>query len=68
LQGRRGPFKIIQIEYLILNMSSRAVRKALKRLEAQKGLQQETTNEISEEEEEEEEMETSGPSNPFAMV
>lgn len=44
------------------------MRKALKRLEAQKELQQETTNEISEEEEEEEEMETSGPSNPFAMV
>ena len=48
-------------------MSSRAVRKALKCLEAQKELQQESTNNVSDEDEEEEE-ETTRPSNPFAMV
>ena len=53
--------------HLVAVMSSRAVRKALKQLEVQKGLQQETTNDIPDDEEEEEE-ETRGPSNPFAMV
>ena len=49
-------------------MSSRAVRKALKRLEAQKELQQETTNAAPDDEQEEDEEETRGPSNPFALV
>jgi len=54
-------------EHLTARMSSRAVRKALKRLEAQKELQQESTNNVPDDDEEEEE-ESTGPSNPFAMV
>jgi hypothetical protein len=50
-------------------MSSRAVRKALKRLELQKGLERETSNDHSiEDNEDEEEKDTKAPSNPFAMV
>jgi hypothetical protein len=52
-------------------MSSRAVRKALKRMEAEKGLEKETRKDVpAEEEEEEEEVEeeTRPPRNPFAMV
>ena len=52
-------------------MSSRAVRKALKRLEAQKEMELRPEKEdVAEEEEEEEEEEQLGsrPSNPFAMV
>ena len=54
-------------ENLVPKMSSRAVRKALKRLEAQKELQQETASDVPNDEEDEEE-DTRGPSNPFAMV
>jgi len=53
-------------------MSSRAVRKALKRLEqeeAAKRLNQATANDDApEEDEEEEDEDTRAPSNPFAMV
>jgi DNA-binding GntR family transcriptional regulator len=50
-------------------MSSRAVRKALKRMEAEKGLEKEARKGVpAEDEEEEEEEETRPPRNPFAMV
>jgi len=52
-------------------MSSRAVRKALKRLEAQKEMELSPEKEDVQEEEdgeEEEEQVASRPSNPFAMV
>ena len=50
-------------------MSSRAVRKALKRMEAEKGLEKETQKDVhADDEEEEEEEETRPPRNPFAMV
>jgi hypothetical protein len=52
-------------------MSSRAVRKALKRLEAQKGLEKDTPKNVAAEDktdEEEEDEEIRTPANPFAMV
>jgi Arc/MetJ-type ribon-helix-helix transcriptional regulator len=53
-------------------MSSRAVRKALKRLEqeeaAKKLVQQSAQDAASEDEEEEEDSHSPAPSNPFAMV
>jgi hypothetical protein len=49
-------------------MSSRAVRKALKRLDAQKEPQQELESVNPEDVEEEDEHETRAPINPFALV
>jgi hypothetical protein len=52
-------------------MSSRAVRKAMRRMEAQKEKQNDVPIVVPEPEEEEEEAEeasASAPSNPFAMV
>lgn len=51
-------------------MSSRAVRKALKRLEAEKGLEKETPKEVPVEDDVEEDQDDDirTPSNPFAMV
>jgi hypothetical protein len=49
-------------------MSSRAVRKAMKRLEAQKELKPEPERDDPLESEEDEDEDTRTPMNPFAMV